>query len=91
MGVLSVPVCGYSLVIPDGGGLCVADVTWLSCVVGGVDEQRLYGEGLQVPPLKVRHILSAEEDEGEMGKAKGVKTKIKKIKDVIGISVIYFQ
>lgn len=66
-GVLPVPVCGHGLVVPDGGGLRVADVARLSGVMGGVDEQRLHGEGLQVPRLKVRHVLGAEEDRGHTG------------------------
>lgn len=66
-GVLPVPVCGHGLVVPDCGGLRVADVARLSGVVGGIDEQRLHGEGLQVPRLKVRHELRAEENKGQMG------------------------
>lgn len=65
-GMLPVPVCGHGFVVPDCGGLRVADVAWLSGVVGGVDEQRLHGEGLQVPRLKVRHVLSAEEEKGRV-------------------------
>lgn len=61
--VLPVPVCGHVLVVPDGGGLGVAEVAGLSCVVGGVDEQRLHREGLQVPRLEVSHVVSAAEGE----------------------------
>lgn len=60
LSLLSVPVCGYSVIVPDGGGLRVADVTRFPSVVGGVNQQRLHREGLQVPWLKVRHVLSAE-------------------------------
>lgn len=63
-GLLAVPVRRHGFVVPDGGGLRVAEVARLSGVVGGVDEQRLHGEGLQVPRLKVRHELGAEEERG---------------------------
>lgn len=61
-GVLPVPVCGDGLVVPDGGSLGVADVARLAGVVGGIEQQRLHGEGLQVPWLEMGHVLNTEED-----------------------------
>ena len=63
--VLAVPVGGGGLVVPDGGGLCVADVAWLARGVGGVEEEGFHGEGLQIPRLKVRHEVRTD---GEKGK-----------------------
>lgn len=48
-GVCPVPVSGHCLVVPDGWRFCVAQIARLARVVRGVDEQRLRGEGFQVP------------------------------------------
>lgn len=61
--MLPVPVRGHVLVVPDGGGLGVAEVARLARVVRGVDEQRLHREGLQVARLELRHVVGAEEAE----------------------------
>lgn len=59
-GMCPVPVRGHRLVVPDGGGLRVAQVPRLARVVGGVDEQRLCGEGFQVPGLVMLLVLGSE-------------------------------
>lgn len=63
--VQAVPVGGGGLVVPDGGGLRVTHVARLARVVGGVQEEGLHREGLQVPRLKVRHEVRTD---GEKGK-----------------------
>lgn len=63
-GMCPVPVRGHRLVVPDGGGLRVAQVPRLARVVGGVDEQRLHGEGFQVPGFVMLLVLSSENKGG---------------------------
>lgn len=87
-GVLSVPVCRHGLIVPNGGGLGVADVPRLSGVVCGIDEQRLHGEGLQVSGPKVRHVLNAENTEER--KRRGVRDNVETNFMMITASLFYF-
>lgn len=59
-GMCPVPVSGHCLVVPDGRGLRVAQVPRLACVVCGVDEQGLCGEGFQVPGFVMLFVLLSE-------------------------------
>lgn len=60
LSVRSVPVCTDGLVVPDGGRLGVAEVTWLARVVRRVNQQRLNRERSQIPRLEVGHVGRAE-------------------------------
>ena len=61
LGVLAVPVGGHPLVVPDVGGLRVAEVARFPGVVCREEQQRLHWEHLQVPPLKLSQVLLTEE------------------------------
>lgn len=67
MAVLAVPVRGFALVVPDGGGLGVAGVAGLTRVVGGVEEEGLHWERQQGPLFEVSHVLLPV-DKDEMGR-----------------------
>lgn len=56
----SVPVSIHCLIVPDGGGLCVAEVTRIARVVCRVNQQWLYRERSQIPRLEVGHVSRAE-------------------------------
>lgn len=66
LSVLSVPVCADSLVIPNSGRLCVAEVTRLTRVVCWVQKQRLNRESAQIPGIKVRHECRTERERARM-------------------------
>lgn len=53
----SVPVGFDSLIVPDHGCFCVADVAWVSCVMGWIHQKRFGRKGMQVPTVKVVHVL----------------------------------
>lgn len=58
----SVPVSGYRLIVPDSGGFCVTEVTWLPSVMGWINKQGLCREGFQVSGLVILHVLRSEDE-----------------------------
>jgi len=56
LGILSVPVCVDSIVIPNSGRLSVAEVTRLARIVCWVQQQWLNRESTKIPGIKVRHV-----------------------------------
>lgn len=57
LGIPAVPVGADSLIVPDGGGLGVADVAWLARVVGWEQEQWLRRKCMQVPHAELLQVL----------------------------------
>lgn len=55
--VMAVPVSGHSLIVPDGGCLCVAEIPWFPSVLRGKEQQGLNREHLQVSLFKMRHVF----------------------------------
>ncbi len=59
---MAVPVSDHSLIVPDGGGLGVAEVPWFPSVVRGKEQQGMYRESLQVSLFKMRHVFLPTEE-----------------------------
>lgn len=66
-GLGSVPVGSDRLVVPDHGGFCVTNVALVSCVMGRVHQKGLGRKCMQVPTLKVSHVLRTDERVGGRG------------------------
>lgn len=58
----SVPVCADLVIVPNSGGLSVADVAWVPCIMCWVHQKRLCREGLEVPGFKLVLIIRAAEE-----------------------------
>lgn len=58
-----IPVGVDRLVVPDSGGLRVADVARVARVVRGVNQQRFGRKRTQIPPLEVRHVVLTTQTE----------------------------
>lgn len=56
------PACLFGVIVPDGGGLCVAQPVAVPGVVGGINQEWVSRKHLQVPWGKVPLVVLAEEE-----------------------------